>query len=142
MNNEVLKWLDEQDTFLTTSNIDYLKKFEDIPFSELVKNPDFDYKNVNKVWDIVHFLREKICDEVKERAKKNGNECALAPFGEESKDDKETKKILCAHCKNYVYCYGEPGTDADFDTHAVDVQNGYGYYDENGNYVSYGPNAI
>lgn len=36
----------------------------------------------------------------------------------------------------------ETGTDADFDTHAVDVQNGYGYYDENGCYVSYGPNAI
>lgn len=36
----------------------------------------------------------------------------------------------------------ETGTDADFDTHAVDVQNGYGYYDESGCYVSYGHNAI
>lgn len=36
----------------------------------------------------------------------------------------------------------ETGTDADFDTHAVDVQNGYGYYDESGTYVSYGENAI
>ena len=30
------------------------------------------------------------------------------------------------------------GTDADYDTHAVDVQNNNGYYDENGRYVSYG----
>ena len=34
------------------------------------------------------------------------------------------------------------GSDADFDTHANDVANGYGYYDEDGNYISYGPNAI
>ena len=31
----------------------------------------------------------------------------------------------------------EPGTDADFDRYAVQVHNGEGYYDENGNYVSY-----
>lgn len=36
----------------------------------------------------------------------------------------------------------ECGTDEDFDTHATDVANGYGYYDENGKYVSYGSNAI
>lgn len=36
----------------------------------------------------------------------------------------------------------EYGTDEDFDTHANDVANGYGYYDSNGKYVSYGPNAI
>ena len=36
----------------------------------------------------------------------------------------------------------EYGTDEEFDTHAVDVANGYGYYDENGRYVSYGPSAI
>lgn len=32
----------------------------------------------------------------------------------------------------------EFGTDADFDTHSVAVQNGYGYYDENGKYRSFG----
>ena len=31
----------------------------------------------------------------------------------------------------------EFGTDADFDTHSVDVQNGAGFYDEFGNYVSF-----
>lgn len=36
----------------------------------------------------------------------------------------------------------ECGTDEMFDTHANDVDNGYGYYDENGKYVSYGPGAI
>lgn len=32
----------------------------------------------------------------------------------------------------------EYGSDADFDRYAVQVQNGEGYYDDNGNYVSYG----
>ena len=31
----------------------------------------------------------------------------------------------------------EYGTDADFDTHAVDVANGYGYYNEDGKYIAY-----
>jgi hypothetical protein len=31
----------------------------------------------------------------------------------------------------------EYGTDADFDTHAVDVANGNGYYNENGKYIAY-----
>lgn len=30
------------------------------------------------------------------------------------------------------------GSDADYDSHADDVQNGNGYYDENGHYCSYG----
>lgn len=29
------------------------------------------------------------------------------------------------------------GTDADYDTHASDVMNGYGYYDSDGHYHSY-----
>lgn len=29
------------------------------------------------------------------------------------------------------------GTDADYDTHAVDVINGNGYYDKDGYYISY-----
>lgn len=33
--------------------------------------------------------------------------------------------------------YDEPGTDRDFDTHAADVQNGYGYYDSEGNFHYY-----
>lgn len=31
----------------------------------------------------------------------------------------------------------EAGTDADFDTHSIDVQNGEGYYDCTGKYISY-----
>lgn len=31
----------------------------------------------------------------------------------------------------------EPGTDRDFDTHAADVQNGYGYYDDGGTFHYY-----
>ena len=31
----------------------------------------------------------------------------------------------------------DTGTDADFDRYAVQVQNGEGYYNENGDYVSY-----
>lgn len=31
----------------------------------------------------------------------------------------------------------EYGTDRDYDTHAVDVQNGYGYYDDDGWYHGY-----
>lgn len=31
-------------------------------------------------------------------------------------------------------CVAEPGTDADFDRYAVEVQNGVGYYDKNGKY--------
>lgn len=31
----------------------------------------------------------------------------------------------------------EPGTDRDFDTHAADVQNGYGYYDDAGMFHYY-----
>lgn len=43
----------------------------------------------------------------------------------------------CRTCKDLYNCYGEPGTDADFDRYAVQVQNGEGYYDNSGNYVSY-----
>lgn len=32
----------------------------------------------------------------------------------------------------------DTGTDADFDRYAVQVQNGEGYYDASGNYVSFG----
>ena len=32
---------------------------------------------------------------------------------------------------------GERGTDADFDNHAVEVQNGDGYYNEAGRFVRY-----
>ncbi len=35
-------------------------------------------------------------------------------------------------------CVAEPGTDADFDRYAVEVQNGDGYYDSFGRYRSYG----
>lgn len=38
----------------------------------------------------------------------------------------------CDHCG---IC--ETGTDADFDRYAVQVQNGEGYYNESGNYVSF-----
>lgn len=31
----------------------------------------------------------------------------------------------------------EYGTDADLDTHAVEVMNGDGYYNENGKYIAY-----
>lgn len=34
-------------------------------------------------------------------------------------------------------CVAEPGTDADFDRYAVEVQNGDGYYDEDGNFKRY-----
>lgn len=37
---------------------------------------------------------------------------------------------------SFVIC-GEYGTAADFDIYAVQVQNGEGYYDECGNYVSF-----
>lgn len=32
-------------------------------------------------------------------------------------------------------CLAEPGTDADFDTYAVEVQNGDGYYNSDGHFV-------
>lgn len=45
--------------------------------------------------------------------------------------------------KKCDYCgMCDTGTDADFDRYAVEVQNGYGYYDESGTYVSYGENAV
>ncbi|MBR1508440.1 MAG: hypothetical protein IJ619_10605 [Eubacterium sp.] len=34
-------------------------------------------------------------------------------------------------------CVVEPGTDADFDRHAVEVQNGDGYYNSSGKFVRY-----
>ena len=39
--------------------------------------------------------------------------------------------------KGVLHVCEEYGTDADFDTHSIDVQNGYGYYDEFGRYQSY-----
>lgn len=45
--------------------------------------------------------------------------------------------IFLAIC-HYLWDLNEQGTDADYDTCAVQVQNGYGYYDESGKYVSYG----
>lgn len=35
-----------------------------------------------------------------------------------------------------IVCY-EYGTDEYFDSHSVDVQNGNGYYNDSGKYVSY-----
>ena len=40
--------------------------------------------------------------------------------------------------EGYLEVVVEFGTDADFDTHSVNVQNGYGYYDESGKYRSFG----
>ena len=34
-------------------------------------------------------------------------------------------------------CYAQPGTDEDFDTYAVEVQNGEGYYDGSGKFRWY-----
>lgn len=34
-------------------------------------------------------------------------------------------------------CVAEPGTDADFDRYAIDIQNGNGYYDNEGKYRRY-----
>lgn len=34
-------------------------------------------------------------------------------------------------------CVAEPGTDADFDRYAVEVQNGDGYYDKDGKFRRY-----
>lgn len=42
--------------------------------------------------------------------------------------DKNGRLVVC----------NEAGTDADFDTYSVEVQNGCGYYDSSGKYVSYG----
>lgn len=36
--------------------------------------------------------------------------------------------------------YEEYGTDRDMDNHAIEVQNGDGYYDSNGQYRSYETN--
>lgn len=35
-------------------------------------------------------------------------------------------------------CFEKNLTDAEIDSHSVDVQNGDGYYDESGKYRSYG----
>lgn len=35
-----------------------------------------------------------------------------------------------------IFCY-EYGSDAEFDSHSIDVQNGNGYYNDSGKYVSY-----
>lgn len=35
-----------------------------------------------------------------------------------------------------IVCY-EYGSDAEFDSHSIDVQNGNGYYNDSGKYVSY-----
>lgn len=35
-------------------------------------------------------------------------------------------------------CVQEPGSDADFDRYSIEVQNGYGCYDDDGKYRSYG----
>lgn len=37
----------------------------------------------------------------------------------------------------FIVCEEYGGTDLDFDTHAVDVQNGNGYYNSSGKYVPY-----
>ena len=43
----------------------------------------------------------------------------------------------CRDCENLYNCYGEPCTDEECDRYAVQVQNGDGYYDASGTYVSY-----
>lgn len=57
-------------------------------------------------------------------------------------DEYYTFKQILDLTRNTKQLDDENGSDADFDTHANDVANGYGYYDEAGNYISYGPNAI
>lgn len=44
--------------------------------------------------------------------------------------DKNGELIVCE----------EYGTDADFDTHAIDVMNGNGYYNSTGKYINYKEN--
>ena len=71
------------------------------------------------------------------------------------------QKVFCGECgkamirRRGFFCNLKPnllrcdycgmcdtGTDEQFDNHSTDVQNGYGYYDASGTYVSYGENAI
>lgn len=65
------------------------------------------------------------------------------------KDINRYRIVECEWYQNDSYCgyfndegyldvVVEFGTDADFDTHSVNVQNGYGYYDESGKYMSFG----
>lgn len=71
--------------------------------------------------------------------KYNHENCPRKNEPENMPDEWYNKKHeeCCLHCSGIVDCFGEPGTDADFDTYAVQVQNGEGYYDESGNYHSY-----
>lgn len=72
-------------------------------------------------------IQKVFCGECgKAMIRRRGFFCELRP---------ELKKCdYCGMC--------DTGTDADFDRYAVEVQNGYGYYDESGTYVSYGENAV
>lgn len=54
--------------------------------------------------------------------------------------DEEGNEIVATD-NGYVFvngsCVQEPGTDADFDRYAVEVQNGDGYYNSEGKFVRY-----
>lgn len=124
MDNSTLKWLDRQEDTLRASLSDYLNKFETF------REPEFDQRYADRTRAVIDFLNNAIKDEMDKR--RGNNNCAC-----NDDDDDEIVGILCSHCNHYVDCHGEPGTDADFDTYAVQVQNGEGYYDESGTYHSY-----
>lgn len=64
--------------------------------------------------------------------------CSVCPHFD---DDYETCRLSYHErvkvCPLYNFEYG---TDADFDRYSVEVQNGEGYYNEDGKYVSYHKN--
>lgn len=77
----------------------------------------------NLIYNIKHELKIKCsCGYFYKRV--NGIVCSIRPDL-----DGKNKCDYCGAC--------DTGTDADFDTYAVQVQNGEGYYDETGTYRSY-----
>ena len=90
-------------------------------------------KRIIELYDQCSFYEVKEKNEVKLESKESIERCAW--YEDE-------------YCAGYYdddghlcVCF-EFGSDEMFDTHANDVANGYGYYDENGKYVSYGLGAI
>lgn len=131
MDNIILTWLADEEARIYAQINGYIADCrKEVPCMKWWLSPKFNKQDWYRMLGVRDYLSQMIKDEVTRRA--GEHDCAL-----KHSDCDKLERTICEHCKHYIDCYGEPGTDADFDNYAVQVQNGEGYYDDSGNYHSY-----
>ena len=116
--------------------------FENMPLDEMIKK-------ISEVKELLAYCNDEILN-FPYNAYFQGSEClrqAITFLDDMLLEEQRVKDMISKFKSNHPYsrprleydsdgrCVGV-GSDEEYDTNALDVMNGDGYYDENGNYVS------